>query len=112
MVQITIADWQCLLSQCAFPLSPSGLEHSFHPLYIPIAILYLLAHHVLHSLNLNILPSDQSFIMNGVVSLLHLAKQVPNSPLNSTLRYHLNTPFQFLHAWGSWHSRDFSLDIS
>ena len=106
MAQIMIADWQCSLSQCVFPFSSFGLEHSFHLSCIPIPMLFLLAHHVLCVLKLNILPSDQSFILNGVVSLLHLAKQVPNS-LISSLRCYLNMPFQFLCAWGSWHTRVF-----
>ena len=73
MAQITIADWQCSITKCIFPFSPEGMCFSYHLSHPSIPIFFTLAHCVLHSLKLNIVPSDQSSIMRGEISLIHLA---------------------------------------
>ncbi len=77
MAQITIADWHCSLTKCIFPFSSEGLHFSYCLSHPSIPILFSLAHHVLCSLKLNIVPSDQSAIMRGEISLIHIAQQVP-----------------------------------
>src|SRR5258708_7955845 len=104
MAQITIADWQCSITKCIFPFSPEGMRFSYHLSSPSIPIFFTLAHCVLHSLKLNIVPSDQSSIMRGEISLIHLALHVPNSPHITTLRCYVHSPYQFLQAWGSWHT--------
>src|SRR5258708_17589717 len=42
--------------------------------------------------------------MRGEISLIHLAHHVPNSPHITTLRCYIHSPYQFLQAWGSWHT--------
>ena len=100
MAQITIADWQCSITKCIFPFSPEAMHFSYHLSCPSIPIFFTLAHCVLHSLKLNIVPSDQSSIMRGEISLIHLAWQVPNSPHMTMLRCYIGSPYQFLDIHG------------
>ena len=61
-----------------------------------------LAHHVLHSLNLEIHVSDQSDVFSCHLSLSHFASLFPSSPHSSIIHYYQGTPHAFLHAWGTW----------
>ena len=108
MAQITISNWQCLISHCIYPFSSCGLLHSFHLSCLSILIQFTLAHQVMHSLKLLIFPSDQSSIMNGEISLVHLAQLTPDPPHITSLRCYTHSPYQFLKTWGVWHTLEHS----
>ena len=103
MARITLADWQCSLTKCIFPFSHNGLCISYRLSRPSIPIHFTLAHQVLCSLKLNILPTEQSACVSGEISIIHVAHQLPNSPHITSLRCYINTPYHFLRAWGSWH---------
>ena len=108
MAQITISDWQCSISHCIYPFSSCGLLRSFHLSHLLILIQFTLAHQVMCSLKLLIFPSDQSFIMNGEISLVHLAQLTPDPPHITSLRCYTHSPYQFLKTWGVWHTLEHS----
>src|SRR5258708_8353047 len=96
MAQITIEALQYPITPCIFPFSSEGLHISYHLSCPSIPILFTLVHCVLCTLKLNIVPSDQSTIMRGEISFIHLACHVPNSPHITMLSSYIHSPYQFL----------------
>ena len=74
MAEITLANWTCNLNKCFNPLSPPFIVQKF-PHCCPIPFSWSLAAKTLANIDLSILPTDLSYILNGNVSLQHLLSQ-------------------------------------
>ena len=74
MAEITLADWTCNLNKCFNPLSPPFTVQKF-PHRCPILFSWSLATKTHANIDLSILPTDLSYILNGDVSLWHLLSQ-------------------------------------
>lgn len=106
MARLTLSDWQCSLSNCTYPLADSGLQLSFSSRsshLIPFS--FILAHGVLKEISMHIRPMDQSYITTGDISILHVAKTLPQSlprPDTRTLQMFARNGAGNLSAWGTW----------
>jgi hypothetical protein len=84
MASITMADWTCQKSGCSHPLSDSK-AHNFtkQSRYIPLT--WVIAHKAmqLRLSPLSILPTDQSFILEGNIGLEHMLNQLQSQSDNT-----------------------------
>ena len=76
MAQISLSDWACGSNNCLNPLSCHSHLPPCHPHLLPSA--WSIASSTLFSLQLSIIPTNLSFILNGNVSLRHLHSQFHN----------------------------------
>ncbi|KAF8312164.1 uncharacterized protein EI90DRAFT_2826791, partial [Cantharellus anzutake] len=75
MSLISLADWECSVLPCIFPFDSVGLRLSFLRHRRSLPFLFTVAHDCLRQLDLHIRHMDQSDILDGHVSLSHLAKK-------------------------------------
>ena len=105
MTHITLADWECTLNKCTFPLADAGLSSHVSHLYPSLPYLFILAHDVLKELSLHIRPTNQSHLCHGVISLSHIAirtRSVIPAPSLHTLPIFQREGYGLLRNWGSW----------
>ena len=73
VAKITLFDWMCKKNDCFYPLAGNSLLRDFSLLDQSIPSTWLTAHQILKKLDLSLMKTDQSYIAEGDVSLLHIA---------------------------------------
>ena len=105
LARITLTDWTEKLHSFLHPLSFPGSQHPCIAHHRSLPSAWIVAQQSLHSLSLDILPTDQSHLTSGNISIISLFKdrRVPTPPLayNSVRVYERNGR-GLLSDWGQW----------
>ena len=105
LARITLTDWTENLHSFYHPLSLPGSQHHCTAHFRSLPSAWIVAQQSLHSVSLDILPTDQSHLTSGRISLMSLFKdrRVPNPPLPShSVRVYERTGHSLLSDWGRW----------
>ncbi|KAG1792347.1 uncharacterized protein HD556DRAFT_1482054 [Suillus plorans] len=105
MAQITLTDGSCMPNGCRYPLARSSHLQSFVRAHQHLPWAWILARHTLLDVNCSIVPSDQSHLFEGHVSIRHILNSSPrlaSSFLNAALPALTRHGFTQLSHFGSW----------
>ena len=72
MARITLMDWTCEKNGCIYPLDGLGLQRDFSRQSRAIPAEWITARKAMKDLSLSLRQTDQSYIINGDVSLSHV----------------------------------------
>ena len=99
---ITWADWTCLLNSCRDPLQSPSSSRSFSRAARSLPWAWIIAHDALRKLNVSILHTDQSYLLQANISIRHAAKLSPSPLPPRTVSHLASAGFQLLSDLGHW----------
>ncbi|KAG1907519.1 uncharacterized protein F5891DRAFT_1002095 [Suillus fuscotomentosus] len=91
MARITLTDWSSMPDGCRYPLARSSHHQSFVHAHECLPWAWILARETLFNVDCTIVPTDQSHLLEGHISMLHILNSSPSS-LTSDLGLHKIPP--------------------
>ncbi|KAG1894444.1 uncharacterized protein F5891DRAFT_891920, partial [Suillus fuscotomentosus] len=109
MARITLTDWSRMLDGCRYPLARSSHHQSFVRAHERLPWAWILARETLLNVNCSIVPTDQSHLLEGRVSMHHILNSSPwltSSFPSAALPALTRNGFTQLSHFGSWSAQN------